>query len=1035
MPILSLRTGLSLRLLTCLFLCFFIAVTGFAQRSNTFLKGSVTDGLTHKTLSGVAVLNDSASKGSTSFADGHYVLSLGKGKHTIVYQFEGYQTKIISGVEIRAGEIAYLDVVLFPLSRGGSAALGSLGSQDSVFKTSYSGESGLNLYEQWKHANGSSDLIAASGIQPGTDKDGSLLLKRLGGVIVLDNPRNRGLQSLNVMGMGERYNQVLLNNAPLNSFDPNGRAYPLSSIPAEAIEEVSVKKTGDAGMPGDFSGGVVSIKTKDFPDQNFYYVQAGAGFGDATTGKDFYGDSRSKWEWLGFPGASRNLPEAVPTTRSRSSFDQLNPQEKVYVSRLLRNDLGPVKYDAKPDDKVTLGFGKIFTLKKGEKIGIIAFASHQHSERFDEATVQVAPDVAGSPFPFDVGKPLMKALASDLNYRYASQLTGMVNGSITFRRNKISLRSFFGTQFNNTYTQRSSMSKPDEDTLAHSGVNYLTEHRRFFNIQLAGEHALGGNGRFKMNWQATYIYYGQQNPDERNFLLRQDSLNGNTYEIATPSARLNRGDANTIDPSFPNSGRLWRDLKDHNFTGAVNILAPFNLFNRPQVISGGIYVQTRYRILNSDFFLTRGPGYSSLDNLLSPDRYYPGGLVIENFYINGRSPLAATNSSYIDGTNRANYTASANLGAAYIRFENRITRFLHLNWGFRLETNSQLVSSIRYIYNTGFKYPQTTSIDENSRVSSTIVLPSVTLTYHPVSKIRIHASYFKTINRQELQELTNYRYYDALSFMMKTGNPVLQNSRTNNYDAGVSFQPKAGLDFFLSGFYKKMNQPIEYILMNYGSAQGNLFSVPFNMPPTDIKGLTADLKINFGFISASLPWLSHLSFFANGSWLKSKVSAGFIRSPVLPRVAEHSLSGSPDYTVNTGLVLQAPGLPMITVLYNRTGDYITASGSGTEYKLSSNKSVLAIPDYRVKGRDQLDIQISQKLLRSRLQIIAGINNLLDNDYVEYQDLNGNKKFDAPLNLVLNGHAGFFQGGVDNTVMRINQQRTYYLTISYLFNKR
>jgi outer membrane receptor protein involved in Fe transport len=665
-----------------------------------------------------------------------------------------------------------------------------------------------------------------------------------------------------------------------------------------------------------------------------------------------------------------------------------------------------------------LGFGRVFKLKKGEQVGITAFVNQQRSQRIDGSTTQVMPDIASNVYPFaDGSKPLIRSLADNTSYRQAAQLGATLNTAIVFGKNKISLKNFFSHQLTSTYTQRSQLLKPDEDSLAHAGISYLTEQTFLLNTQLSGEHGLGGDGKFKLSWQATYAYLRRQNPDERNFLLRQDPNDNSMFEIARPQSPAyspTSTDPNVINSNFTNSGRQWLDNKEHNFTGSIDIQTPYDLWHDTQTLSGGVYIRTKYRMLNSDLYLTNGPGYFPLDQLLSPERYFPGGLTVQNYYASSPANL-----NFIYPNDRANYQASENLGAAYISSENRLPGNLSLNWGFRLETGSQLVSSIRYVYSDGFKYPQVSTLDENTKIQNTVLLPSATVVWRPLRPLNIHASYFKTVNRPELQELSAYRHYDALSFMVTTGNAVLATANIDNYDAGISYQPLAGTHIAVSGFHKRLDQPIGYILTAW--SPGNLLSTPFNMPPATIDGLTGDVKVNLGYFSA----------FASGSWLRSKVSAGPVRN--LGKAGEHSLNNTPDHTVNMGLVLQHPRLPMITVLYNRIGDYIIAAGSGAGYQLTNGSTVLSIPDYRMKERENLDLQVSQKMWHSRIQLIAGVNNLTNSATVIYQDLNANKQFDKPLTLAIkNNSGGYYQEGVDNTPLSIKAQRTYYFTLSYLF---
>jgi TonB-dependent Receptor Plug Domain len=1024
---------------TYLVFLFFILLTFLQPAAQTYrgvLRGKAMDGLTRKTLFGVSVSIDSVSKTTSTSADGSYHLMFGEGVYSVTFRFKGYQGKLITNVTLHNSQITYLDIFLYPISKSVTRQSNkhfsndSLRNGDSILRTSFNKETRSGIYNVKEYSNGLLDIISSGRIEPGNDKNAAALLKRLNGVIVQDIPASSNIQSLNVFGLGERYNQVILNGSVVNSFEQLSRSYPLDILPAEALDQGSVQKIANSSIPADFAGGNVEIKTKDFPDQDFFYVQGGAGFSDATNGKDFFGDTRNKGQLWSFPGPIRNLPAEFPTTRSPSSFKAKNPQEQVDLSKLLRNNLGAVNYGrSKPSDKILLGFGRIIKLPGEKKIGIISFLSQSKSEFIEETTVQVAPDVTSNPFPFtDISKVLIRSQSKDISYQYASNLGGTVNASLLYGRNKISLKNFVSSQFTNTCVQRSLIYKPDEDSLAHAGINYITSRRVFLNTQLSGEHALGGNGNFKLTWQASYTYYRQQNPDERNFLLRQDSADENKYQIAVPGAAPFNppqfSNPNVYDPNLTNTGRLWRSLTDNNFEGWVSISDPFNLFNRSQVISGGIYIQTRNRVFHSDLLPTKGPGYYTLESLLAPERYYPGGLTVTNYFSNFGGSY-----SYVYPNNRGNYIASANLGASYIRLENQLNDFLSIDWGARVESGTQLVSNSEYNYVAGFKNPRIIALDKNTFVSKIDFLPSLQIRYRLLCNLQLHAGYFKTVNRPQLQELTSYRYYDAIAFLVKIGNPILQSTAIHNYDAGISWTRNAGTSLSVSGFYKKIEQPLEYILSSYTAA--SLLGQPHNTPPASIIGLEGTFKWRLDHV-ADVPWLSDFSFFANGIWLKSKVDAGPVRNLENP-TPEHSLTGSPDYTINGGLVIQHSRFPEMTILYSRTGDYISSLGSGRIYTLTNGNTVAAIPDYRVKGREQLDIQLSQKIFRSKVQIIAGVNNLLDNPYIEYQDLNGNKKFDTPLSLkTLNGRGGFYQSGTDNTILYIQSQRTYYLTVSYLF---
>ncbi|MBI3883254.1 MAG: TonB-dependent receptor [Sphingobacteriales bacterium] len=425
---------------------------------------------------GVSVTIKNSTIKTTTIADGHYILNGDSAVNTVEYRLDGFQGKSISGVTINDFDVTYLDVVLFPLAQDTSIAsqlyssLDSLETKDTLMNISVYQELCSCIHNPIKTASQFSDIITSKSIQPGTDKDATFLLRRLNGVIVQDNGGTQNIASLNIAGLGERYNQLIIDRTPVNSSDFFSRAYPLQLMPVNAIEKVSVQKIADPSVPADFAGGTISIKTKDIPDRNFYYVQVGTAFNDATTGKGFLNDKKNFGQSMGFAGSIRDLPSDFPTTRSRTALTDKNIQEQVSLSRQLNNNLSPINYgNSKPAEKIMLGFGKLIALKGGQKIGITAYVNQQQSVRIDQSTVQVSPVTANL---FDANKVAIRSQAHDMSYQYQSQFSGIVNAAIVYGKNKVSFKSFFASQFVNTLTQRSQVADPSEDTLAHAGILY-----------------------------------------------------------------------------------------------------------------------------------------------------------------------------------------------------------------------------------------------------------------------------------------------------------------------------------------------------------------------------------------------------------------------------------------------------------------------------------------------------------------------------------------------------------------------------------
>ena len=983
-----------------------------AEQAQGRIKGSVVDGSSNKTLYSVNISIDDALASDSTLANGEFLIQTTPGKHIITFEREGFQSKKISEVKVGEYETAYLTVVLYPVAHNTNSI-----SKDSI--TTADTTLSLNHIKEKKEISkrnpinlSNFDALSSEVIRTGTDKNAALLLKRLTGLTLLDNPYQSPLQTLTIKGLGERYNQLSLNGVGFNSQDRLSRSFLIDVIPVEIIENVSVQKSGDVASLADYAGGSVNIKTKDFPENNFYFIQVGGGFNDKTRNKAFLGEKSSEFSFLSFPGKGKDMPEEFPTLKSRYPLYDKNIQEQVRLSKLLSNNLAPVNDGlTKPNDQFKLGFGRKFNMKNGEILGITAFLTQRKSQVIENITIQAVPKVATNPFPFTNNKLMLGSQSQDTRYRYNADLTGVLNTSIAFGRNVISIKNLFGSIYNNTFTQRSQYAKSDQDTVAQDAINYLTDNKKFLNTQVTGTHALGADGKFKMDWNASYIINNEKNPDERNFMLKRETLDANRYEIAGSSA-------------FTNSSRQWRNFKNSGFSGNLNILVPVNFINHPQVISGGVGLINRNSSLSNDLYLYNGKGFETLENLLSPDRYYPGGLEAINFF----------NKNNKDITGLGNYTASSNIGASYLKLETKLSNTLFVDAGIRMESSSNLVSNFKYEYITGFKNPQQVTINSNTNVIDFSFLPSVTLKYSPIAIIQLNAAYFKTVNRPQLQELSFYGYYDASLFTMRTGNPILKNTDIQNYNIGMLASSGSGVSFSLSGFYKRIYEPIENVLSAYSVSSYQ--STPFNAPPATVKGIDANIKTTLSFISQQ-SWLSKTTIFASTTLLKSKVEAGYLRSNVTnvtPEIEEHPLSGSPDLSVNAGITLQQIGIPEFTILYNHTSDYLSAVGSGKKILLANGNHVLSIPHYYTKGMDQLDVQISQKFYKSRIQLIVGANNLLNANYTVYQDLNGNKKLDEAIATKSNAfnRLGYYQSGTDNTVINIKAQRSFFTSLTYRF---
>jgi hypothetical protein len=125
-----------------------------------------------------------------------------------------------------------------------------------------------------------SDGISTEFIKKTPDRNAGDALKRVSGVTIQND------KFVLVRGLADRYNSALLNKTLLPSTEPDRRAFSFDIIPTSLIDNIIVSKSSASNLPGDWSGGLVQITTKEVSD-NFLNISLGSGWGSVSTFRDF----------------------------------------------------------------------------------------------------------------------------------------------------------------------------------------------------------------------------------------------------------------------------------------------------------------------------------------------------------------------------------------------------------------------------------------------------------------------------------------------------------------------------------------------------------------------------------------------------------------------------------------------------------------------------------------------------------------------------------------------------------------------------
>src|SRR5690606_3646027 len=112
-----------------------------------------------------------------------------------------------------------------------------------------------------------------------------------------------------VRGLGDRYSKTVLNGTEIPGLDPDKNSVQFDLFPTHIIENILVSKTFMPNLPGDFSGGLVNIKTREFPERRQFRISASLGYNPTMNLiNDFKTYEGSSTDILGWDNGSRNLP-------------------------------------------------------------------------------------------------------------------------------------------------------------------------------------------------------------------------------------------------------------------------------------------------------------------------------------------------------------------------------------------------------------------------------------------------------------------------------------------------------------------------------------------------------------------------------------------------------------------------------------------------------------------------------------------------------------------------------------------------------
>lgn len=171
-----------------------------------------------------------------------------------------------------------------------------------------------------------------------------------------------------------------------------------------------------------------------------------------------------------------------------------------------------------------------------------------------------------------------------------------------------------------------------------------------------------------------------------------------------------------------------------------------------------------------------------------------------------------------------NYNADEKVAAGYAMAKLSLEDWEFIA-GLRMENTNQGYS---------LKFPR--DVDPTGRQKYTDWLPSLHVKRILTDRMNLRLSYARSINRPSFFEIVPYSIINEE--YKEKGNPALKHTVANNIDLRWEFFPKASEQFMAGLFYKHLQNPIEYGLINEGQ---DTYYMPMNMGNANNMGVEIDV--------------------------------------------------------------------------------------------------------------------------------------------------------------------------------------------------
>lgn len=847
-------------LLTLTFCFIAILSSSYSLAQSGIIRGTVIEDATGEPLFGVTVQVKGTTNGAITDFDGKFQINVDPGTYDVQASFVSFQAVTVSGLLVEDDKVTIIDQIRL---KEDVELLEEVVITADVVRTT---EAAL-LTVKRKSANLIDGISAASFRKIG-DSDAAGAVKRVTGVSV------EGGKYVFVRGLGDRYTKTMLNSVDIPGLDPDRNTLQIDIFPTNLIDNMIVLKTATADMPADFTGGVVNIETKDFPEEKILEASLGITYNPSMHFQsDFLAIEGSNTDWLGFDSDLRGLPISstnVPVQGTDPDADVLAFSQSLSPVLSAPNQTSFANYS------LGLSLGNQIALNNGHKLGYIVSTTYK-SDRVFYDDAEYGEFQVPDPQNDDNDELITATLQNGVEASINTLIGGL--GGVAYKTDNSKFR-FTAMHLQNGEAKAARfviIEDPEEEPLnrdaqgksnffAPNSNNIEYSQRGLTNLLINGEHYID-DGSWVIDWRFSPTRSSLDDPDIRRAAFTDEFGLG-----------LNAGAA-----GFPT--RIWRFLDETNFVSRLDITKNAMLFGSDAKYKFGasyVFKERDYKILQYDLqFAGTQPDWDGDDpnQILAEENLFPN--------ING-----VGGAYYQDGNNNPNsneYNSTVDNIAFYASAEVNPLENLKAIVGVRMEdfrqrhtgrdqeasnliedavnndaTEQEINDLIRQIQESDGVLGNI--LEDDDVLDATDFFPSLNLIYSLKERQNLRFSYSRTIARPSFKELSFAQILDPISDRIFNGGLFtfvdtedqtqvvwdgnLTETRIDNFDLRWELFQERGQTISISAFYKFFDNPIEIVRIRQ-AATTNEFQ-PRNVGNGQVFGGEFEFRKALDFLSPSL---------------------------------------------------------------------------------------------------------------------------------------------------------------------------------------